>query len=247
MALRDEIVNFIDGNGLVAPNLVSPGTVKGSDNGPMFTSEYYVMLQKLGQLNSADCADFARLIGQCIDPENMLCRVPVGQDDGQEGPDDYYGVLNGCKQLKNTDIPRRFLKAVFKYKGSLDNEDPGKWQWSAVLIRQPQLLAAMISAAFPSWLNPLHILIRTLAFPLYLVAAVSIFISCINTPASSADPRRLSWHLLQTVCPVSLMCKFASLFWYHRLYSVYGQAGMKGVAKQYYKNNHPFICYWVSE
>lgn len=252
MSIRDDFGPYFDGNGLLAPNPVSSDILKGSDNGTMFLAEYMVMLSKSSQLTDTDKQYYFNHLKSCINSEGMLCRVPIGQDDGQEQVDNYYAAMNGCKQLKNVEIPRTFLKSIVKNLGFMDNENPGSHSnWASFMPRQPQLMAAMISAAFPSWLNPLHILIRTLAFPLYLVAAVSIFISCINTPANSADPRRLSWHLLQTVCPVSLMCKFASLFWYHRLYSVYGQAGMKGVAAVYYQpkgmNANPYSKYWVSE
>ena len=245
--LRDEILPYVDGNNLVAPNLVASGTKQGSDNGPMFTAELYVMLQKLGQLQGQDVADFQTRIGQCVNAEGMLCRVPIGQDDGMEAPDDYYGTLNGCLHMGNTKIPRQYLMALIKNLGSMDNENPGKWQWAAFMPRQLQLMACVVAAAFPSWKNPLHILARSVCAPLFWYAALVIFTSCINTPASDTDSRRLAWHLIQTVCPFSLACKFASLFWYHRLYSVYGPAGMKGVAKIYYQPGHPFAKYWVSE
>ena len=247
MSIRDEIQPYRDQNGLIAPNIVPPGTLVGSDNGSMFTSEYYIILKKSAQLIYPDYADFDRIINRCINPQGMLCRIPIGQNDGQEGPDDYYGVLDGCKALKNTSIPRKLLKGIIKNLGFMDNVNPGSHSnWSSFMPRQPQMMASMISAAFPSWLNPLHILIRTLCFPLYIVAAGTIFISCVGTPPGDTDSRRLSWHLIQTVVPTSLMCKIASLFWYHRLYSVYGITGMRAVAKIYYQPNHPFAKYWVT-
>ncbi len=244
MGLREEIqAGYIDGNGLVAPHLT--GQIKGSDNGVMFTSEYYVMLKKLDQLTDQDRIDFAKKINACITPEGMLCRVPTNQKDGQEGPDDYLGVLNGCKQLGNTQIPRKFLWAMIRYLGFLNNDNPDVMNKPSFLVRQLQLVAATISAAFPSYINPLHFCIRLVAWPLFLIAAAVIFVSCIEAPASDADSRRLSWHLLQTVSSVSLMCKFASLFWYKRLQNTYGAAGMRGVAARYYQPGHPFIRYWV--
>lgn len=247
MALRDEIVPFTDGNGLVAPNLVPPGTVRGSDNGPMYTAELYAILKKLNQLTDQDKSDFAQKIGQCINPEGMLCRVPIGQDDGQEQVDDYYGVANCCKMLQNVTIPRLFLKALFKNWGFMDNEKPGSHSnWDSFMPRQLQLMAAIISAAFPSWLNPLHILIRLLCWPLYAYTAIIIFTSCIGVDPNNCDARRLSWHLVQATRPVSLLCRFASAFWYHRLYNTYGLSGMRNVAAHYYKDQHPFIRYWVS-
>jgi hypothetical protein len=245
MSIREQIRPYTDGNDLVAPNLVTPNALSGSDNGPMFTSEYFIILCKSGQLLTSDIADFSQRIEKCINSQGMLNRVPVGQSDGQEGPDDYYGVLNACFHLGVTSIPRKFLWATIKYKGALNNVNPGTWQWDTVLIRQPQLLAAMVCAAFPKW-NPLHILIRLIALPLFLIAAVSLAISCTDTPNNEADPRRLSWHLLQTVYKRSIMCKLASFIWYWRLRSDYKEAEMRGVAYLYYQRGHPFIQYWVS-
>jgi len=247
MALRDEIVPYVDGNKLVAPNLVAPGTLAGSDNGPMYTSEYYIMLKKLGQLQSQDNADFQARIGQCVNNYGMLCRVPVGQDDGQEQVDDYYGVLNGCVQMQNTVIPRQFLAALINEWGSMDNENPGRWQWTAFMPRQLQLVAAVVAASFPSWKNPLHILARSLFFPLFWFSAIIVATSCWGTDPQNTDARRLSWHLWQSVAPVSPLCWLASRVWLWRLKRAYGADGMKAVAKIYYQAGHPFAKYWVTD
>lgn len=247
MALRDEISPFIDGNLLVAPSLVSPGTLKASDNGPMYTAEYYVMLKKLDQIFTEDVLDFQSRIGNCINPQGMLNRTPIGQDDGQEGPDDYLGVLNGCVQFGNTDIPRRFLKAVFKYQGALNNESPGTWTIQSFLIRQPQLLAAIVAASFPSWKNPLHILIRILSIPFFIYAAGCIAVAGLGDDHNDTDSRRLSWHLMQIMKPVSLLGWIASTIWLRRLYKDYGPTGMQAVASIYYQPGHPFAKYWVTE
>lgn len=246
MALRDEIPPYVDGNRLVAPGLVNPGTLSASDNGPMFTSELYVMLQKLGQLVPQDSIDFQNRIGQCVDAQGMLCRVPVGQDDGLEQVDDYYGTLNGCMHMQNTVIPRQYLAALIKHLGFMDNQTHKIGNWSAFLPRQPQLIASMIAAAFPGW-NPLHALIRALCWPLFAYASGSIAISCIGADPGDADSRRLSWHLWQSTAKVSLMCWLASKIWLWRLYGTYGDTGMQAVAKIYYTGDHPFQRYWVTK
>lgn len=245
MGLKEEILPYIDGNGLVAPNLTGPQG-QGSDNGPMFSSELYVMLAKLGELSDQDKLDFARLIGQCVAPNGMLHRVPFPPGSGQEGPDDHYGVLNGCKILGNVDIPRRFLKAVVKYLGFLNNVEPGKFTKESFLIRQPQLLACMVAAAFPSFRNPLHFCIRLLALPVFFVAAVTLAISCVGADIGDTDSRRLSWHVWQCTKPVSLMCWLTGKLWRRRLYKDYPN-GMKGVASIYYRDNHPFGRYWITD
>jgi hypothetical protein len=247
MTLRSEIPKYIDGEGFVAPGLVSPGQFRGSDNGPSFSSEYYVMLNKLNQLVNQDISDFQAKIEANIDVGGLLNRhnVALG-DNGQEGPDDYFGVLSACKELGITDIPRQFLKAVWTYKGALNNEKPGTWSWRSFLIRQPQLVACMVAAAFPSWINPLHLICRTLAAPFFLAAAISLSISCIGAPLSDTDARRLAWHVQNTVKGMGPMCWLASKIWLKRLYKDFPD-GMQDVAKIYYQTGHPFGEYWVTE
>ena len=246
MNLAKAIVPYTDDNGLISPNPVNPaGTGASSDNGPLYTSEYYILLSKLGQLQPIDSIHFNILIGQCITSKGMLCRVPVGQTSRLEQADDYYGVLNGCLELKNAGIARTLLWSTIKHLGYLNNVS-GPFTWSAFLLRQPQLLACMVSAAFPSLFNPLHYLMRLLAFPFYLIAAIVITTSCMFTPPSNSDARLLSWHLVQTTKTTSILCKLASLLWYKRLHKDYTN-GMKGVATIYFLPHgvHPFSQCWV--
>jgi hypothetical protein len=231
---------------MVAPNTGTwlPGQ-RGSDNAPMFTSELYVMIKKMKQFADQDRVDFDRLIGACVTPEGMLARVPYPERIGQEGPDDYLGVLNGCKTIGNTEIPRKFLWALVSHFGFMNNDNPTMITWESFLARQPQLIGAMVAAAFPSWKNPLHFLARLVALPFFFVAAVSIAISCIGAPQSDTDARRLSWHLQNTTKGVSLMCWLASLLWMRRLYKDFPN-GMKDVAALYYQPGHPFAKYWIT-
>lgn len=251
MGIREDFSNYVDGNGLntPAPCVPTPGQ-SGSDNGTMFTSEYYTILKKNSQLSYQDTIDYNQKIGQCVSPTGLLNRVPLGQMASQDGPDNYYGVCNGCIELGNTHIPRMFLKAVLKYKGALNNVNPGTWTTQSFLIRQPQLLAAIVNASFPSLKNPLHWLVRLASFPLYLVAAISIAISCMSTSIDQADPRRLSWHLQNNMKKTSLMCWFASKIWMWRLKKDYPNK-MNDVAALYYcpqgLDQNPYSKYWVSE
>lgn len=246
MTIKSDFAPYVDGNNLLAPGPVSPGTLKGSDNGVMFTSEYFIMLKKQGYLTDADAADYAARINACINPQGMLCRVPMGQDDGQEQVDDYYGVTNGCIELGNTAIPRKFLKAIFKYFGVLNNENPGSFSWSAFLIRQLQLLCAVINSSFPSMKNPLHYLIRLSAFPLYLISAVIITFSSMDE-LTDTDSRRLAWHVGNNLSKTSLLNWLAFRVWKNRLYKDYPD-GMKGVAEIYYQpsGKNPYSDWWIT-
>lgn len=244
MSVREDIVPYIDTNNMVAPNKGPFQPLKGSDNGPCYTGEFYSILAKSGILTEDDKLHFANIIGSCIDKRGVLNRVPIDKEDGQEAPDDYYGVLSACKELGNVDIPREFLKGMLKNAGFMNNVD-GTKTLKSFMLRQPQLVAAMVAGAFPSLTNPIELAIRTCFFPFFLVAAVVIAISCVRAPITDTDSRRLSWHLIQSVAPVSVMCKLASLIWYHRLYKDYPGTGMRGVAAKYYQPGHPFITNWV--
>ncbi|CAM6003892.1 unnamed protein product [Sphagnum balticum] len=245
MSIKDDFQPYVDGNKLLAPNPQNGNLGKGSDNGPMYTAEYFIMLKRNNALQDADVVDYASRIGACVNPQGMLCRVPVGQDDGQEEVDDYYGVTNGCMEMGNTAIPRKMLWALIRYAGCMNNESPGTFTWDAFLARQLQLVCAVVSSAFPSKWNPLHYLVRLLAFPVYLYSAVILLTSCIDTASSDTDSRRLAWHLGNNVSKVSLMNWLAFKVWKNRLNKTYPN-GMKDVAAIYYQpnGNNPYSEWW---
>jgi hypothetical protein len=213
----------------------------------MFTSEYFVMLKKTGNLTSADVIAYDTRVSACVDVHGLLNRAPVGTDSNLEGPDDYYGVANGCMELGNTSIPRKFLWALVRYLGCLNNASPGTWSFDSFFARQPQLVCAIVSAAFPSKWNPLHLLVRLLAFPVYLISAAVLATSCTNDPTSDADSRRLAWHLGNNVSKVSILNWLAYKLWLKRLYKTYPK-GMSDVAGIYYQptENNPYQKWWVT-
>lgn len=247
MDIRVDFYSYFDQNGLLAPGPVSPDTLSASDNGCSFLSEYTIMLSKHGLLTDEDRAYFESHINRCID-QNMLNRVPVGQNDHQEGPDDYVAVLNACRELEITNIPRTLLWGMIKHFGFMNNDKPGTLTQESFLARQPQIIAAMVNASFPSMWNPFHYLLRHFAFFFYFVAAVSIFVSCINAPTSDTDARRLAWHLQNNLKKNSLMCWIASYFWMKRLAKDYPETLMAGVARIYYQpqGDNPYAKYWVT-
>ncbi len=245
--IRDDFKGYFDGNGLLAPGPVGPGTLSASDNGVMFLSEYITILKKSGELTQADIDYFHGHIDCCIS-SHMLNRVPAGQSDGLEGPDDYLGVLNACRELGITDLPRDLLWGMIRYLGFMNNPDPGKFTEDSFLARQPQIIAAMVNASFPSMWNPFHYLMRHWAFFFYFCAAISIFVSCWNDPTSDTDGRRLSWHLMNNMKKNSVMCWIASYFWMKRLAKDYPGTLMQGVAALYYQpnGNNPYQKYWIT-
>lgn len=253
MSIPKDFSDYIDGNGLMTPE---PDTsrnqasgLKGSDNGPMYTGEYYVILAKQGVLTDYDKNIFITNINNCIDSNGILNRVPRGQTDGQEQCDDYYGVLNACIHLANTSIPRTLLWATLSKFGFLNNVPGTPNNGDNWLIRQPALIPSLVSASFPSLSNPLHWFTRLLFLPGYILTAVVIAIACRGDEVSSTDSRRLSWHVMQINKKVSLLCKLTSFIWLKRLYKDYGPLGMRAVAAIYYnpKNTNPYAKHWITE
>ena len=249
MGIREDFKNYWDGNGLLAPN---PGTwgisQSGSDNGVLFTSVYYIMLAKNGELTNEDKIVYSNKIESCIGSD-LLNRVPTSQNDGLESVDDYYSTLSACIELGNTSIPRKLLWGCIKYKGSMDNMSPGTWQWQDVLIRQPALLTAMISASFPSLLNPFHWLIRLLFFSLFPISAIILAISNMWDDLYDTNSRQLAWLLQNNLKKTSLMCWLGSQIWLWRLRKEYPNQ-MKDIAGIYYSpkglDQNPYSKYWIT-
>lgn len=232
--LKDEIVSFTDSFNLVTPGKYVGDYPNGSDNGPMYTSEYFIMLAKRKELSPLDDLLWSAIVDRCMPTPGLLQRAP--NKNWQTGPDDMYGVLAAAKALNRPDVAQKILNYGFSNFGCFNTENPGKKTTRSFLWRQPQLLAANLAAA------------KKVAFyhaPLFALTAIIIATSCYNVETGNGDARRLSWLLIQAVESSSAMCRWAAKIWFKRLYKHYGNDGMRGVAKVYYKDSHPFIKYWV--
>lgn len=211
-SLYYDIQNFIDGNQLVAPNLVPFGVQRASDNGPMFTSEYLIMRNRYITFSLNTSVNYYALLNCIVDRE--LRRAP--NDLGHDEIDDHLGVLAFCAEF-SLSLPLKLPLRLWRF---------------------PQLVYAYcLMRGIPS----------LLMFPLALINAAIIGLSCIGIKPSSADPRRLNWLLLQATKRKSLMARIAGVFWFYRQKKVYNVTSnvMRSVAAYYYKDNHPFISYWI--
>lgn len=238
MTLKSEIVPFIDGNGLVAPNLTNPHT-RGSDNGTMFTSEHFIMLQKRGEATEEDRNIWEHLIRSCMPIPGLTVRAPG--DIAVDAPDNIIAILAAAKVLNRPQVARDILNYGLRYLGLYEPVRVTPRNWSAFQFRQLQLVFAMLCASGQhSWWKFWH-------FPLALYSALVILVSCMNVPIGETDPRRLSWLLIQATKEDSILCRLASVIWYQRLYRDYGvsENAMKLVYGIYCHDNHPFGKYAV--
>ena len=264
MSLREEIKPFTDADGLVAPGIVNPTDSCTSDNGPMFTSEYYLLLALRGELQASDVPEWRSRILQCFKEPGLLCRVPVKYGTlSQEGPDDYYGVLAASSVLDHT-----VAEAILSYGQSkeytlepilnyVQTKTGDVWY-----IRLARRLFGSIKVRYnfnnvdnvltpESWMGRQPQLVAAMHFaaqkkcPLLLriYTALVIATSCMGAPPSDTDGRRLAWLLICTAAPKCWMSRIASRIWYFRLKRDYPGKGMRGVAELYYQGNHPFKTY----
>lgn len=220
MSVKDDFSSYMTMGGYLCPNQVPPCTVRGCDNQPLFTSEYYIILQRNSQLIDSDIVKYKTLIESCVNSDGYLTRAPG--DDSLGNPDNHAGVYAGYAQLA--------IKVPFKF----------YWQ----LLRQPQLYYAHLVNKL-SLLS--YIFLYPLLIPLEIISAIVILTSCIGTDPGSTDPRILSWCLIQATVNRSFLCRLASKVWYNRLHSTYSN-GMNSVAGTYFQpsglNNNPYSTYW---
>lgn len=237
MSLKQDIIPYIDTNGLVGP-----AKGQGSNNGVMYSSEYIIMLIRNGEALPADIEHYLQQISVCMKAPGLLMRSPQNAG-GQEGPDDYYALAAALNEIhKAYDLNGDARKIAYsivlyaiKHLGCLNNEFPNTFQWSAFLIRQPQLDAVMLWAAG----LPVGPMLR-------LYTAISILFAARGASLSDTDPRRLSWLVVQVASRHSWLCRMASKLWYKRLYKDY-PSGMRGVAAWYFEAGHPFSKYYVDK
>jgi hypothetical protein len=112
MGIREDFIPYIDGNRLLAPSAVEHWTIRGSDNGPMFLSEYLIMLNRNETLTSNDISHYTKLIEGCVNQDKLLQRAP-GATDG-DSIDDHLGVLAGYAEI-NTKVPFRLPFALYRF------------------------------------------------------------------------------------------------------------------------------------
>ena len=96
MTIREDFAPYRDGNGLYAPNPVSPNEMRGSDNGPMYLSEVCLILKANGEFGPDLRNYFEYAISKCIDTE--LRRAPG--DTAPDEIDDYLAVANAIINLE---------------------------------------------------------------------------------------------------------------------------------------------------
>lgn len=121
MSLRSEIMSYIDGNGLVSPQLTTDGVKRGSDNGVLHTSRYLLVLKTIGEPFDEQSLTS---IKKCIDSDGYIYRSPG--DVTQDTPDDYYGLLSllaSCHDTTKIKLPWLCMQPALLYMRGLQTKN----------------------------------------------------------------------------------------------------------------------------
>lgn len=235
MQLKQEVQkNYLDMYYLVSPHIAAVPKRKESDNGTLFTSEYYIQLVKNEELTTEDKEYYESLMRTCMVAPGLLARAP--NDRGNASPDDYYGIAGACSQLGITTIHNEVINFGISHFGSFNPENPEKWTTSSFLWRQLPLVASQFAAARRGRYNPF-------VWCLNAIAAIVIATSCIGVDPGKTDERKLSYLLIQAMTPVSVLCRLASILWKRRAVKDYGPEFMKAIYGIYFGNEHPLAKY----
>lgn len=241
--LRSEIeANYLDMYYLVSPHKASIPKQRESDNGNMFSSEYYIYLKLNEELQPFDVIEYEALILKSELLPGLISRCP--NDPGRQPPDDFLGICAACSVLGITTLPRRMIDYGVKHLGFFNNENPGsvyrkntkEISWEALLWRQPQLIAAAYSAAGLGKFNPIVKLLN-------LYSALVIVHASFVMNKSESDSKRLTFLLIKAMDKSSFVCRLVSKYWLYKIKQYWGEDFMKNVCKSYYSPDHPFIRY----
>lgn len=229
--LRDEIVPYTGTDGLVWSSLAGPG-----GNGVLYTAEYYVMLDRLNQLQMTDKANWLKVMAPCVIKPGLIQRSATDQE--QEGPDDYVGYLTAACVLSLPWVDNDVYQYGLHDFGAFNNVTPGAFSWQSMLWRQPQLIAH-IKYSMKKIPN----------FALRLTWIVSILLAGYNTDTKDTDTTILSWLLIQSWTiggnSYGIFGRLAVKYWTYRLLKVYGPKGMQSVFGIYFQPDHPIAKYSV--
>jgi len=150
MGLKELIIPYIQGDGLIAPSIViPPNTFRTCDNGLMFSSEYYIMLNRNKLICADDIARYFRLIRLCIGADKHLHRSP--NDLSKDEIDDYLGVLAGYAEFNfivNFNLPLslcRFPQLIYAW--LLSKNIPSLLIFPLTLITAAIIAASCINTA----------------------------------------------------------------------------------------------------
>lgn len=196
-----------------------------TDNGALFTTEYYLILKRMNFLLSSDLDNYKQIMEDCMQSDGMSQRKPG--DNSQDSPDNMIALAVGSKAF-GTNFAQRMLaygRTTFP-KYVYNQPNPGKFTWSAWMGRMPGLIGFMKICAGEK-ANPLELLC------LYAGVIITML-----QPHSNTSDKLLTQIMLEQM-PDSLIKRL----WNKYIKNAYG--GINGVCQIYFPTNSPFRAYWT--
>lgn len=221
MSIKDDIV--FDSNGFVPPADI---TQPVSDNGVLFTSQYYILLKEHGLLTPDDVSAFIHKM-RFVNIDGNLKRYP--SDTGKEGPDDYIGLCSASKALGTIDahlIYEYGRKTFWNY----NNENPDEVTLESWLGRQPGLIG-YIKYCAGHLMNPLE----------FLAIYVGTIITAFGKKEDTSD--KLLALTMVSQLKNNLLFKPLCSFYLWKIRRTYGS--INELVRVYFGLNHPFSKWWA--
>lgn len=225
MGIREELKDdYVDKYGFITPSKHS----KPSQNGLLFTSEYYWLLWKLKLLKDQDKTNYLNLINQCKVEPGLYSRRPG--DTSYEGPDDYIGLMVASKVM-GLSVAKEILNYGKAHKYSWNTKEPGKWHLGSFFGRQFGFMCILYLCAgiAPSYF-------------LRLCFYLSTVWTCRSEKSDTSN--RLLSDLMMSVLDDHKLSKLTKAYWEKSVKKIYGEEGITGAVKIYFEKDHPFTRYW---
>jgi hypothetical protein len=230
MSLRNEILDYVDADGLVSPRRVEDKTARSaSGNGLLYTSEYMIALHLRGDLNLTDIEGFVRVLRSCQKEPGLFNRSPIHKD--QNAPDDYTGILAACHMIGIEEFPRAIYKYGNEHGWVFDNTGEGSksaWFW-----RMPHLVAAIKIAAGEKcelWRQ---------------IYTTAVILWAIRAKREDQDAHTLTW-LLTKITDDKWIPRQAGKLWRWKFKRQYPR-GLGQVLSDYFNCYHPLANYFPPE
>lgn len=219
MSIKDDIM--FDQNGFVPPADVNQPF---SDNGVLFTSQYYLLLAHYGC--SMPREEFYDTMGRTTRDGNIT-RWPGNT--AQEGPDDYIGLC-AASRCWGTNHASLIYAYGRKHFWNYNTENPGKFTFTSWLGRQPGLIG-FIKYCAGRVMSPLE----------FLALHVGILISAFGKKEETSD-KLLALTMLE-VLKDHWIFRPINTFYLWRIRQVYGS--VNNLVRAYFGPAHPFSKWWT--
>lgn len=225
ISIKDDFKSLIGDWGLINSR---PGETR-SDNGALFTTEYYLCLKRHNQILPEDINSYHNLMAQLISPTGLTYRQPGFL--AIDSPDNLIAFAIGSKVFGCD-----FAERIIKYGKSTfprylyNNVEPGKFCFQAWMGRQPGLIG-FIKYCANKWVNPFE----------WLCLYVGIYLTMRKPKENTSD--KMLTQLIVEQLPDSFIANRVKNHWNEYIIQTYGN--LNNLVKIFFPDDNPFNWWWV--